>query len=69
MAQNLPRFFVTRSDGKIKFDASDDAVINYLRTQADAAFDNTVRILTKRIDRFGVASPTINPNQKKVRSI
>ena len=65
----LAPLFVTRSDGKIKFDTSDDAVINYLRTQADAAFDNTVRILTKRIDRFGVASPTINPNQKKVRSI
>lgn len=61
----LAPLFISRSDGKIKFDASDDAVINYLRSQADAAFENTVRILTKRIDRFGVASPTINPNQKK----
>src|SRR6266496_353910 len=61
----LAPYFSTRSDNKIKVDASDDAVLNYLRAQAGDAFNNTVRILTTRIDRFGVASPTINPNAAK----
>ncbi|WP_164311457.1 hypothetical protein, partial [Streptococcus pneumoniae] len=37
----LAPFFVTRSNGKIKIDASNDAVINYLREQSQAAFNNT----------------------------
>src|ERR1041385_9102114 len=61
----LAPYFVTRSNGRIKYDASDDAVINYLREQATSAFQNTTRILTTRIDRFGVASPNINPDAKK----
>jgi SecD/SecF fusion protein len=61
----LAPFFVTRSNGKIKFDASDDAAINYLRDQATSAFVNTTRILRTRIDRFGVASNNINPDPKK----
>jgi len=62
---NLAPFFATRSNGKVKFDASDDAVSNYLKEQATAAFNNTFRILRTRIDRFGVASPTINPDPAK----
>ncbi|MFW1549810.1 hypothetical protein ACEV73_23715, partial [Vibrio parahaemolyticus] len=61
----LAPFFVTRSNGKIKIDASNDAVINYLREQSQAAFNNTYRILRTRIDRFGVASANINPDQSK----
>jgi SecD/SecF fusion protein len=61
----LAPFFATRSNGKVKFDASDDAVTNYLNDQATAAFNNTFRILRTRIDRFGVASPTINPDPAK----
>src|SRR5258706_11331085 len=61
----LAPFFVTRSNGKIKFDASDDAVISYLRDQANSAFVNTTRILRTRIDRFGVSSNNINPDPKK----
>jgi SecD/SecF fusion protein len=62
---NLAPFFAARSAGKVKFDASDDAVANYLKDQATAAFNNTFRILRTRIDRFGVASPTINPDPAK----
>src|SRR6476620_5985821 len=36
----LAPYFSTRSDNKIKVDASDDAVLNYLRTQAKDAFNN-----------------------------
>jgi SecD/SecF fusion protein len=61
----LAPYFVSRSNEKIKYDASDDAVAAYLRDQAKSAFDNTTRILTTRIDRFGVASPNINPNPQK----
>ncbi|SJZ90755.1 protein translocase subunit SecDF [Sediminibacterium ginsengisoli] len=61
----LAPFFATRSNGKIKFDSSDDAVGNYLKEQGVAAFNNTYRILRTRIDRFGVASPNINPDPAK----
>ena len=64
-SSKLAPFFATRSNGKIKFDASDDAVISYLKDQATAAFNNTYRILRTRIDRFGVASPNINPDPAK----
>lgn len=61
----LAPYFATRSNGKIKFDASDDAVTTYLREQAIAAFNNTYRILRTRIDQFGVSSPNINPDPAK----
>lgn len=61
----LAPLFVNRSNGRIKFDASDATVTNYLKEQAASAFQNTYRILQTRIDRFGVASPTINPDPNK----
>jgi len=61
----LAPYFIARSNGVVKAESSDDAVIAYLRDQATSAFQNTVRILTTRIDRFGVASPNINPDPKK----
>jgi SecD/SecF fusion protein len=61
----LAPYFSTRSNNKIKFDASDATVINYLRAEATTAFNNTYRILRTRIDRFGVASPSINPDPAK----
>ena len=61
----LAPFFASRSAGKVKIDASNDAVTAYLREQAIAAFNNTYRILRTRIDRFGVASPNINPDPAK----
>ncbi len=61
----LAPLFASRSNGKLKFDASDDAVTNYLREQATVAFNNTYKILSTRIDRFGLASPSINPDPAK----
>lgn len=61
----LAPYFATRSNGKIKFDESDDKVTDYLRAQATAAFNNTYRILRTRIDQFGVSSPNINPDPAK----
>lgn len=61
----LAPFFAARSNGEVKYDASDDAVIRYLKKQAGIAFNTTYRILRTRIDRFGVASPNINPDPAK----
>ncbi|MEI8110979.1 MAG: protein translocase subunit SecDF [Chitinophagia bacterium] len=61
----LAPYFAARSNGKVKFDANDAAVTAYLNEQATAAFNNTYRILRTRIDRFGVASPNINPDPAK----
>lgn len=61
----LAPLFATRSNGKLKFDASDATVITYLQEQSIQAFNNTYRILNTRIDRFGLASPTINPDPTK----
>lgn len=61
----LAPFFSARSNNKIKYDATDETVLNYLRAEANTAFNNTYRILRTRIDRFGVASPTINPDPNK----
>lgn len=63
--KKLVDLFYTRSDKKLKIDATDDQVLAYLRTEATDAFANTTRILTTRIDRFGLASPSINPDAQK----
>jgi len=62
---NLAPYFVAKSNGKLKFDASDANVKSYLEEQSIAAFDNTYRILQTRIDKFGVASPNINKDPAK----
>jgi SecD/SecF fusion protein len=64
-AGNLAPLFVARSNGRIKFDASNSEVMNYLRSEAKVAFNNTFNILQTRIDGFGVASPTINADENK----
>ncbi|TKK66708.1 protein translocase subunit SecDF [Ilyomonas limi] len=63
----LAPLFVTRSNGKIKATSSNDEVLSYLQDQANKAFHNTEQILRTRIDRFGVASPNINPDPAKGR--
>jgi SecD/SecF fusion protein len=62
---SLAPLFATRSNGKLKFDASDATVTTYLQEQSIQAFNNTYRILNTRIDRFGLASPSINPDPNK----
>ncbi len=61
----LAPFFAGKSNNRIKFDASNDAVITYLRGEASSAFNNTFDILRTRIDRFGVSSPNINKDENK----
>ncbi|MBS1731105.1 MAG: protein translocase subunit SecDF [Bacteroidetes bacterium] len=61
----LAPLFVIKSNEKIKYNSSNDAVLNYLHEQATNAFNNTFKILNTRIDRFGVSSPNINPDPEK----
>jgi SecD/SecF fusion protein len=61
----LAPLFAARSNGKLKFDASDDVVASYLKEQSTIAFNNTYKILRTRIDGFGLASPNINPDPAK----
>lgn len=63
--KQLAPYFITKSNGKVKYNSSNDQVLSYLRSQSVDAFKSTYRILRTRIDRFGVASPTINPDEKR----
>ncbi len=61
----LAPLFANANNNKIKFDASDDAVSSYLHDQEVAAMNQTYKILQLRIDKFGVAQPSISldPNR------
>ena len=63
----LAPFFTTKSASAVKIEDSNAKVETYLRKQAEAAFNNTFRILRTRIDRFGVSSNNINPDPAKGR--
>lgn len=61
----LAYLFSGASNGEIDIKASDATVTSYLRKKAKTAFDNTYKVLSTRIDQFGVAQPSINPNSDK----
>lgn len=52
---------------KITFNTSNADVLKVIRTETDAAIDNSFNILRTRIDRFGVAQPNIQQLQTKGR--
>ncbi|MBO9620860.1 MAG: protein translocase subunit SecDF [Niabella sp.] len=62
---SLASIFATANRENIKVTDSDDKVIRFLQDQARAAFDNTAKLITTRIDKFGVAQPSINPDPVK----
>ncbi len=49
----------------IKITDNDDAVIKNIREVSKGAIKQTFEILKKRIDKFGVAQPNINPDENK----
>lgn len=65
--QNAPLapLFSAASAGKIGPKDADDKVIAAIRAEANDAFDRTLHVLTTRIDQFGVAQPSINPNKER----
>jgi SecD/SecF fusion protein len=56
----LAPLFVTQLKSEIAITSSDSQVEGVLREKANEAFKTTYDILRKRIDRFGVAQPSIN---------
>lgn len=63
--QALAPLFSNNTRNKLKIDASDAAVTQYLHEQADNAMQQTKNVLTKRIDQFGVSQPNINLDKNK----
>lgn len=61
----MSALFFAANSKDIKIGDSDDKVASMLRTNAKGAFDNTFRVLNTRIDQFGVAQPSINPNPER----
>jgi len=61
----LAPLFANSNRNKLKFESSDASVIGYIKDQAVAAMTQTYQVLYKRIDKFGVAQPSINPDYNK----
>ncbi|RYY62359.1 MAG: protein translocase subunit SecDF [Chitinophagaceae bacterium] len=57
--------FAANNKESIKVNSSDADVMRVLEAQSVLAFDNTFKVLTTRIDQFGVAQPNINPDREK----
>ena len=55
----LAGIFSTKLKDQLQPTDNDDKVISVLRKELDAAADNSFRVLTTRIDRFGVVAPNI----------
>jgi SecD/SecF fusion protein len=61
----LATLFAAGSGKRINYESSDGAVLDYIRGEAKGAIRNTFNILRTRIDKFGVAQPTINLDENK----
>ena len=61
----LAPLFANVNRNKIKFDASDNTVTSWLHEQASAAMKQTYQVLQKRIDKFGVAQPSISLDENR----
>ena len=55
----LASYFNTQLRDRIKLNDDNDAVIKVVKEEAADAYDRTYEILRQRIDKFGVAQPTI----------
>ena len=55
----LASYFNTQLRERIKLNDDNDAVIKVVKEEAAGAYDRTYEILRQRIDKFGVAQPTI----------
>ncbi len=61
----LASLFAPGSGKRISYESSDAQVIDYIRGEAKGAIRNTFNILRTRIDKFGVAQPSINLDENK----
>ncbi len=56
---HLLRTYFTSPERNIPFTATDDEILDRLNKDATDAIDNTYKIIRKRVDQFGVASPNL----------
>jgi SecD/SecF fusion protein len=61
----LAPLFANSNRNKLNINASNDAVLAYIRQQGNAAMQQTYQVLQKRIDKFGVAQPNISLDENK----
>ncbi|MBO9151429.1 protein translocase subunit SecDF [Chitinophaga sp. GCM10012297] len=61
----LSSIFASAQQKQITFNSSNDQVLNVIRNEAKAAIKNTHKVLQNRIDKFGVASPSINLDENR----
>lgn len=61
----LASIFASGNKDIININDNDSKVESALRKEANAAFDRTFKVLTTRIDQFGVAQPSINPDRQR----
>jgi SecD/SecF fusion protein len=52
---------------RVKFNSTNQDVLKVIRSETDAAIDNSFNVLRTRIDRFGVANPNIQQLQTRGR--
>lgn len=56
---SLSSYFSTQLRDRIKLGDDNETVIKVVQEETSSAYDRTYQILSQRIDKFGVASPTI----------
>ena len=64
-SRKLAPYFANANRNKLNINASDEAVLTHIREQATAAMTQTFQVLSKRIDKFGVAQPNISLDESK----
>jgi SecD/SecF fusion protein len=57
--------FANANRNQLNINASDNQVIEYIKGQANAAMGQTFEVLSRRIDKFGVAQPNISLDEDK----
>ncbi|MRG45632.1 protein translocase subunit SecDF [Chitinophaga sp. SYP-B3965] len=61
----LASIFANAQQKQITFNSTNDQVLNVIRNESKAAIKNTYKVLQNRIDKFGVASPSINLDENR----
>jgi SecD/SecF fusion protein len=61
----LAPLFANTNRNKLRYESSDAEVIRYLHDQASDGMKQTFQVLRNRIDKFGVAQPSINLDETK----
>lgn len=62
---SLAALFTKPSDKSITLSSTAEQVLAKIRTEADAAIERTYNVILTRIDKFGVANPSVNLDKRK----